>query len=125
MKLGKLFPLVAMVLVFILSACSAVAARAQFVQLPDPLKADITAVVVFVVSMAIAKLILLIPYLKFLDEFSVPLGMAIASQLIGLIERATPDAYGNVVILALQLVLAVLALFLAGEKLKAKGYKFS
>lgn len=116
--LKVLFLLVLVVLV--LSACGP---RAEFAQLPDTLKADITALVLVVVSWLVAKLITLIPPLRFLAEFQVPLAMAIAAQVIGYIETATPDAYAAVVILALQLVLAVLALIFTAAQLKAKGYR--
>lgn len=124
MKSKSLVLFVAMMLMVFLSACAPVAGvRAQFVQLPDTLKADITALVVFVVSWLFMKLIELIPALSFLEEFRVPLALAVASQLIGLIQTATPDAYANVVILALQLGLAILALFLGAGQLKARGVK--
>ena len=123
MKKIGLFVLMALS-VFVLSACGlAAGAQSQFVQLPDTLKVDITALVVVAVSWLFARLIALAPPLRFLNEFRLPLAMAIASQLIGLVETATPDAYGNVVILALQLVLAVVSLFLVANQLKAKGYR--
>jgi hypothetical protein len=114
--------LVLAVLGVFLSACSPI--RSGFVALPDTLKADITAVVLVAFSWLLAKLIAMVPAFKFLEEFRVPLALAIASQLIGFIETATPDAFGNVVIIALQLVLAILALVFAGDRLKKQGYKF-
>lgn len=107
----------------VLSACAPQGLRASFVQLPDTLKADITALVLVIVSWLFMKLLELVPALKFLEEFRVPLAMALASQLIGLIEVGVPDAYGQVAIIAIQLILAVVALFLGAQKLKDRGVK--
>jgi hypothetical protein len=117
--------LVAMVFgVLFLSACSAVAGAAQgVVDLPDTLEANITALVLVGVSWLFVQVVTLLPFLAFLNDFKVPLAMGIATQLIGLIEGAVPDAYGAVAILAIQLILAVVALFLTAEKLKARGVK--
>lgn len=120
MKVLRLLVLV-LLAVLLLSACSA--SVAGFVQLPDDVRAGIGAVILVVVSWALAKLITLVPFLKFLDEFRVPLASAIAFELVNVIQNAVPDAYGTVAILALKLVLAVLALFLTFEKLQKKGYR--
>lgn len=123
-KLFGLFAVVAMAVAFLLSACSPVAGVVQsVVDLPDTVEANITALVLFGVSWLFVQLITLVPFLKFLDEFKVPLSMGIAAQLIGFIESAVPDAYGAVAILAIQLLLAVVALFLTAEKLRARGVK--
>lgn len=121
----RLFGLLAVLLLgaFVLSACAPQGLQATFVQLPPTLKADITALVIFLVSWLFLKLVELVPALKFLEEFRVPLAMALAAQLIGLIEVSVPDAYGSVAILAIQLILAVVALFLGAEKLKARGIR--
>ena len=94
-----------------------------FVALPEDVKAGILAVVLFAVSFVFAKLIALVPFLKFLEDFRAPLALAIGASLIGWLENALPSGYDAVAILALQLVLAVLAMFGVGEVLKAKGVK--
>lgn len=109
----------ALLAVLILSACTP--ARAGFVALPDDVRAGIGAVVLVVVSWVLAKLITLVPFLAFLEEFRVPLASAIAFALVDFIQNAVPDAYGSVAVLALQLVLAVLALFLTFDKLRLRG----
>lgn len=115
--------LVVAMTVGLLSACAPASAQAQFVELPGEVKSGITAVVLVAVSWVFAKLISLVPYLKFLDPFRVPLAMAIAIELIRVVEVAVPDAFGPIAILALQLVLAVLALFGVAEKLKERGIR--
>jgi membrane protein YdbS with pleckstrin-like domain len=123
----KMFSLfVAMVLgVLFLSACAPVAGAQGFVELPDDVRVGITSVVLVAVSWLIVRLVTLIPALKFLDQFRTPLAMAVAAELITLIQNAVPDAFGSIAILALKLILAVVALFLIAEKLKAKGYRFA
>lgn len=121
MKKSILFVFLAVLMALVLAACAPAVQRV--VDLPDTLEADIMAVVLFGVSWVFVQLVTLVPFLKFLDDFKVPLSMAISAQLIGLIEANVPDAYGAVVILALQLILAVVALFLTAEKLKARGVK--
>ena len=116
----KLFPLL-VVLVFVLSACAP--AVAGFVELPDDVRVGIGSVVLVAVSWLLARLIVLIPPLAFLDQFRIPLAAAIAFQLVTLIQNAVPDAYGPVSILALKFVLAVLALFLTFDRLRLKGYR--
>lgn len=122
MKKMNLFVMLGVLMTLVLAACAPAVQRV--VDLPDTLEADITALVLFGVSWVFVQLVTLVPFLKFLDDFKVPLSMAISAQLIGLIETSVPDAYGAVVILALQLILAVVALFLTAEKLKARGVRF-
>ena len=93
----------------------------RFVALPDTVKAGITAVVVFVVAALFTNLILLVPFLSFLLPFQMPIALALAAALIGWLERIIPDAWGSVATIAIQLVLALLALFGVGQTLTAMG----
>jgi hypothetical protein len=95
--------------------------RSRLIALPDPLKAGITAVVTWLVSMVLANLILLVPFLQFLEQFKGPLALSLAIAVISTIERVVPDAYGRIAVAALQLVLAVLAMFGIGAELAAMG----
>lgn len=95
--------------------------RSKFVELPSAVKAGITAVVTWLVSMVLTNLILLVPFLQFLEQFKGPLSLALAAAVISYVERIVPDAYGRVAIAALQLVLAVLAVFGVGVELAAMG----
>jgi len=94
-----------------------------FVQLPDELKIVITSLILAAVSFVFAKLIALVPFLSFLEQFRQPVAMAVAAALIGWFQNIVPDAYAAVAILGLQLVLAVLALFKVGDVLKERGVK--
>ena len=94
-----------------------------FVALPEDVKAGILAVVLFAISFVFAKLIALVPFLAFLEELREPLALAIGASLIGALENALPTGYDAVAILALQLILAVLAMFGLGNVLKEKGVK--
>ena len=92
-----------------------------FVSLPDTVRVGITAVVLWLVSIVLSNLILLVPFLAFLEQFKQPLSLALAAALIGLVEKAVPDAYARVAVIAIQLVLAVLAVFGIGAELAAQG----
>jgi hypothetical protein len=105
----------------LLAACAP--ASQGFVALPDGVRLGITAVVVWVVSFFLAKLIALVPFLSFLEEFREPLALAIAAALIGWIENIVPDAYGAIAVIAIQLILAILAFFGVGNVLKKRGVK--
>lgn len=94
---------------------------AYFVSLPDGVKVGITAVVLAVVSFLLAKLIALVPFLKFLEAYRESLAMGIAIALIEAIQNAVPDAYAPIAVLALELVLAVLALLGVGNQMKRQG----
>jgi hypothetical protein len=98
-----------------------VSVRSKFAELPSAIKVSIAAVVTWLVSMVLANLILLVPFLQFLEQFQGPLSLALAAAVISYVERIVPDAYGRVAIAALQLVLAVLAVFGIGAELAAMG----
>jgi len=93
----------------------------RFVELPSALKAGITAVTTWLVVMFVTNVILLVPFLAFLEQFKGPLALALAATVISGIEKAVPDAYGKVAIAALQLLLAILAVFGVGAELSAMG----
>jgi hypothetical protein len=126
MKRWFLFAVVTL-MVFILSACASAQGITQgFVELPDGVKARITALVVAVVAFFFLKLVELVPALKFLEQFRLPLSLAVAAELISLIQNAVPDAYAAIAVLAIQLVLEIVALVLVFVKLKemrVKGFR--
>lgn len=94
-----------------------------FVALPEEVKVSITAIVLAVVSFFLAKLIAIVPFLKFLESFREPLALSIAAALIGWVEASTPDAFGNAVVFAIQLGLALLAAFGVLKELRERGVK--
>lgn len=91
----------------------------RLVALPDPVKAGITAVVVYVLSLGFANLLALLPFLAAFAQFVQPAAVIIAMALIGWIEKAVPDAFGKVAVLAVQLILALLAVYGIGAQLTA------
>lgn len=118
-----LFP-VLFAFAFFLSACGPTGLFAPVIALPEPLKLSITGLFVWLVAFLFAKLITLVPFLKFLEPYKTPIAMAAAAAVIGWIELNTPDAYGAAVVAAIQLILVILALFGVGEALKQRGVKF-
>lgn len=124
MKKLPLFLFLVVMTGFMLSACAPVAGAVQgVVDLPDPLEANITALILVVVSWVIAQLIVLVPFLRFLEDFKTPLALGISAQLIAFVEQAVPDAYGAAAILAIQLLLVVVGLFMTAETLRLRGVR--
>lgn len=95
-----------------------------FVALPDSTKVAITALVVAAVGFAIAKLIALAPFLKFLEDFRQPLGLALSAALIEALQNVLPSAYPEVSILAVELILAIIAALKVFDILKTRGVRF-
>lgn len=115
---------VAMVAGVLVAGCSPANGAVQgFVELPVETKARITAAVVAVGAFFFLKLVELVPQLKFLEEFRLPLSLAVAAELINLIQNAVPDAYGALAVAAITLVLELLALVLVFVKLKENGVR--
>jgi hypothetical protein len=115
-----LFP--ALLAMLILSACAP--AVAGFVELPDPVRVQITGLVVLAVSWAFAWLIAKVPFLKFLEGYKEPLALALAAELIVVLQNALPSAFPEISLLAVQLVLAVLAAWRLFKIFGVKGYRF-
>jgi hypothetical protein len=113
--------LVLVLFALLLTACAP--AVAQFVDLPDNVEGGITAVVVWAVSWLFVQLITLWKFLSFLEEFKMPLALALSAQLIALIENAVPDAFGGVAIAGIVLILTILALFGVGEVLRKRNVR--
>lgn len=122
-----LAPVVILLTLLLLPAISAAGSVGLgFVDLPDQVETGITAVIVFAVSWLFVQLITLVPFLKFLDEFKLPLAMAVSAQVITWIENIVPDAFGNVTIAGIVFVLAILSLFGIGNQLRkmnAPGFR--
>jgi hypothetical protein len=80
----------------------------DFVALPEPTKLGI----ILAITAALGYLFSLIPVIgQFLQGYAGQIAVVLGGVLISYVEQITPDAYANVAVLALQLVLAVLAAF--------------
>ena len=88
---------------------------ASFVSLPDPLQASILALVTFVVGFLFTQIANASPWLgAFLGQYKVEISMAVSGALVTVVQNllnAIPAQYDNVVTIALQLLIAVLASF--------------
>lgn len=91
--------------VFLLSACAA----QGFVQLPEDVTSGISMVVALAVSWVFARLILLIPFLKFLEPYRTPLTLAVSAEVIVLIQNAIPTGYDDVAATGFRFLLAIFA----------------
>lgn len=87
--------------------------QAWFVQLPGDVQVQIGALVLLAVSFFLTVLVLKIPFLQFLLQYKEAIASALAAALIAAIQNYTPDFYGEVVVLAIRLVLALIGLLVA------------
>jgi hypothetical protein len=94
-----------------------------FVELPADVTLQISALVAVAVGFLLAKLIALLPWLSFLEQWRDPLSKAIALELIVLLQNALPSQYPEISILAVKLVLEVLVILAAFSVLKKNGYR--
>lgn len=114
-------PVIIALLVILLPAAGNIGQIQGFVDLPGEVEAGITAVIVWGISWLFVQLITLIPWLMFLEQFKMPLALAVSAQLIAWIEAFVPDAFGGVAIAGIVFVLAILALFGVGEQLRKQN----
>jgi hypothetical protein len=101
-----------------------------FVQLPNPLQSAIFALVTFVFGFVVTQITNTVPWLgSFFGQYKVEISMAISGALVALAQNllnAIPSQYDNVVSIALQLLIAVLAslgLFNFLAKRNVKGFR--
>ena len=90
-----------------------------FVELPDLVKAGVTAAVVSVASLLFANLLALLPFLAPFAQFVAPAAAIIAAALIAYVQRIVPDAFGAVAVKAVEIVLLLLSMYGIGVQLTA------
>jgi hypothetical protein len=87
----------------------------RFIELPDSVKAGVTAVVVFAFGWVFAQIVLLVPFLAWLAPYIPGLAAGAAAALIALLQNRIPDEYGEIAIQVIKLVLMVLAVLGIGN----------
>ncbi len=91
------------VLLFTLAACVPVS---TVVEVPPEIQTGVTLVIAAVLGFLFSK----IPVVgDFLQGYKGVIALALSSPLIAWISINTPDAYGNIILLLLQIVIAVFA----------------
>jgi hypothetical protein len=83
----------------------------SFVELPAPIVASVTALIVGAVIFGVNWLIVRVPLLKFLANYAQEWGIVIAAALIMWFQSTVPDIYAAIAIHAVELVLAIIAVF--------------
>ena len=103
---------------------------ASFVELPGPIVASITGLVVGLFALLFNFLIARYPWLEFLRKYQQEWALGLAALLVDAIQNWIPELYGKVAITGIEFLLAVIALFvvyIAGNKLfasrKVVGFK--
>lgn len=96
-----------------------------FVQLPDETRLTVLSVVVSLVSWVLVWLAAKIPVLTLVVErYGLELARVIAAAVLELVENALPSAYPDPSVLAVQLLLAILAVYGVGAKVfRDRGVK--
>ena len=94
-----------------------------FVEFPVDVTLQVSALVAVAVGWLIARLIALVPWLSFLDQWRDPISKAIALELIVLLQNALPSQYPEISILAVKLVLEILLVLATFSVLKKQGYR--
>ena len=85
----------------------------SFVELPAPIMASVTALIVGAAIFGVNWLIVRVPLLKFLANYAQEWGVLIAAALIMWFQNVVPDIYAAIAIHAVELVLAIIAVFSA------------
>lgn len=83
----------------------------SFVQLPDAVVVSVTALIVGAVVFGVNWLIARVPLLSFLAAYAEQWGVAAAAALILWFQNAVPDIYAAVAVHAVELVLAIIAVY--------------
>ena len=96
----------------------------QFVQLPEETKLAIVGIVLAVVNLAVQYVSLYVPWIgQFLDKYKAEWAVAISVALLGWLENALPDAYPDVSVIFVQLVVAVILTVLGKITLAKTGVR--
>ena len=95
-----------------------------FVELPGDVQSQIGALVLLAVSLVLTQLALKIPIFAFLLQYKTAIAAALAAALIAAIQNYSPDAYGEVIVLAIRLVLALIGLVVVVPVFKAVRARF-
>lgn len=94
---------------------------AYFVELPQEAQLAIVGLAVVLVDLAVTAAIAYVPWLAFLEAYKEEWGLALGALAIQLLQNALPGGeYAAISILAVQLVLAILAVVMGAKKFLAK-----
>lgn len=83
----------------------------NFVQLPDGVVVAVTSLIVGAVVFGVNWLIVRVPLLRFLAAYAQEWGIALAAAAILWFQNAVPDIYAAVAVHAVELVLAIIAVY--------------
>lgn len=93
-----------------------------FVELPGETQLAIIGLVVVLVDLAVTALISYVPWLDFLERYKEEWGLTLGALAVEMIQNWLPGQYPEASVLAVQLVLAIIAIVMATKKfLVARG----
>lgn len=92
----------------------------NFVELPSETQLAIVGLAVVVVDLAVTVAISYIPWLAFLEPYKEEWGLALGAAAVTAIQNWLPTQYPEASTLAVQLVLAIIAIVMGAKKFLAK-----
>lgn len=93
---------------------------AWFVELPPNTQLAIVGLAVVLVDLAVTALISYVPWLSFLEAYKEEWGLLLGAAAVSAIQNWLPTQYPEASILAVQLVLAIIAIVMGAKKFLAK-----
>jgi hypothetical protein len=91
-----------------------------FVELPSDTQLAVVGLIVVLVDLAVTALISYVPWLAFLEEYKEEWGLMLGAVAVEAVQNWLPSQYPEASVLAVQLVLAIIAIVLASKKFLAK-----
>jgi hypothetical protein len=88
----------------------------SFVELPSDVQLAVVGVVVVLVGLAVEFAIAYVPWLAFLRNYAQEWGMLLGAVVLEAIQNWLPSEYPEASILAVQLVLAIIAIIMGARK---------
>lgn len=92
----------------------------SFVELPANVQLAVVGLVVVLVNLAVTAAIAYVPWLAFLEQYKEEWGLALGALAVTSIQNWLPTQYPEASVLAVQLVLAILAIVMGAKKFLAK-----
>ena len=93
----------------------------SFVELPQSVQLAIVGLVVVLVDLGVTALIAYAPWLAFLEAYKEEWGLALGALAVTVLQNWLPGGeYTQISILAVQLILAILAVVMGAKKFLAK-----
>src|SRR5215207_2495919 len=92
----------------------------NFVELPSEVQLAVIGLAVVLVDLAVTFAISYVPWLAFLEPYKQEWGLLLGAAAVTVIQNFLPTSYPEASVLAVQLVLAIIAIVVGAKKFLAK-----